>query len=262
LGRSTKQRSNPALAKAHEKGAQVAVVQILTHVPHGSVAYLWPRHWRYHIQCAERSAGRILEIHRQVLTIEPSENAIRLVADEALIEDAYISGGTMVSNAVRAVQHLAEEIERLGPILRVLRDNRPGVLEHWYQLYTLHFGHDRTFAREEFERYCGMDLDGVISSLLDRDIVALARNVQHLLLEESHLHRVADPASGMRVVRRSALSKDGASEQQREGDELPASESEFRSCHGPPQGVITRIPRTTLHASRALAWCQRKCNAF
>jgi hypothetical protein len=44
--------------------------------------------------------------------IEPGENAIRLVADEALIEDAYIAGGTMVSNAVRAVQHLAEEIER------------------------------------------------------------------------------------------------------------------------------------------------------
>jgi len=73
-----------------------------------------------------------------------------------------------------------DEIERLGPILRVLRDNRAGVLEHWYQMYTLHFGHDRTFAREEFERYCGMDLDGVIASLLERDIVALARNVQHV----------------------------------------------------------------------------------
>jgi hypothetical protein len=112
VGRSTKQKSNPALGRPHEKGAQVAVVQILTHVPHGAVAYLWPRHWTYHIQCAERSASKILEIHRQVLMIVPGENAIRLVADETVIEDAYIAGGTMVSNAVRAVQHLAEEIER------------------------------------------------------------------------------------------------------------------------------------------------------
>src|SRR5262245_49833500 len=73
-----------------------------------------------------------------------------------------------------------EEIERLGPILRILRDQRAGVLEHWYELYTLHFGHDRTFAREEFEVYFGLDLDGVVSSLLERDIVALARNVQQV----------------------------------------------------------------------------------
>ena len=43
--------------------------------------------------------------------IEPGANSIRLVGDDALIEDAYITGGTMVSNAVRAVQHLAQEIE-------------------------------------------------------------------------------------------------------------------------------------------------------
>ncbi len=71
-----------------------------------------------------------------------------------------------------------EEIERLGPILRILRDNRPGVLERWYELYTLHFGPDRTFAREEFESYFGLDLDAVVSTLLERDIVALAREVQ------------------------------------------------------------------------------------
>jgi hypothetical protein len=112
LGRSTRQRSNPTLAKAHEKGAQVTVVQLLAHVPHGAIGYLWPRHWTFHIQCAERSAARIQEIHRQVLLIEPGDNAIRLIADEALIEDAYIVGGALVSNAVRAVQHLAEEIER------------------------------------------------------------------------------------------------------------------------------------------------------
>ena len=39
-----------------------------------------------------------------------------------------------------------QEIDRLGVVLRVIRDNRDGVLDHWYELYTLHFAHDRTFS--------------------------------------------------------------------------------------------------------------------
>jgi transcriptional regulator with PAS, ATPase and Fis domain len=70
-----------------------------------------------------------------------------------------------------------EEIERLGPVAELLQKNRPGVLAHWYELYTLHFGHDRTFSQAEFEQYFGRDLDAVLSALQTRDIVALARNV-------------------------------------------------------------------------------------
>jgi transcriptional regulator with PAS, ATPase and Fis domain len=71
-----------------------------------------------------------------------------------------------------------QEIERLAPILEILQKNREGVLGHWYELYTIHFGHDRTFSQEEFKKYFGSDLDGVTSALLAQDIVALARNVR------------------------------------------------------------------------------------
>src|SRR5262245_23924867 len=71
-----------------------------------------------------------------------------------------------------------EEIERLAPVLRLLQANRAALLDRWYELYTLHFGPDRTFGRREFDRYCGDDLDAVLSWLLDRDVVALAKHVQ------------------------------------------------------------------------------------
>src|SRR5437867_7107242 len=71
-----------------------------------------------------------------------------------------------------------DEIDRLKPILKVLQENREAVLDYWYELYTIHFGHDRTFSQPEFKRYCGADLDGVTQALLEQDVVALARNVR------------------------------------------------------------------------------------
>jgi transcriptional regulator with PAS, ATPase and Fis domain len=73
-----------------------------------------------------------------------------------------------------------QEIERLAPVVELLQKNRSGVLAHWYELYTLHFGHDRTFSQTEFDQYFGHDLDGVLSALQARDVVALARNVRQV----------------------------------------------------------------------------------
>ena len=71
-----------------------------------------------------------------------------------------------------------QEIDRLGVVLRVIRDNQDGVLDHWYELYTLHFAHDRTFSEAEFKEYFRDDLEAVTRTLLDRDIVALTRAVR------------------------------------------------------------------------------------
>jgi transcriptional regulator with PAS, ATPase and Fis domain len=70
------------------------------------------------------------------------------------------------------------DIERLEPILRVLKENREGVLNHWYELYATHFNSERTFSKPEFKHFCGADLDGVVDALLERDIVAMTRNVR------------------------------------------------------------------------------------
>jgi DNA-binding NtrC family response regulator len=71
-----------------------------------------------------------------------------------------------------------QEIDRLKVVLRIIQDNRDGVLEHWYELYTLHFAHDRTFSQAEFTEFFGADLDAVTRTLLQHDIVALARSVR------------------------------------------------------------------------------------
>jgi transcriptional regulator with PAS, ATPase and Fis domain len=71
-----------------------------------------------------------------------------------------------------------QEIDRLAVVLRVVRDNREGVLDHWYELYTLHFAHDRTFSEAEFKDFFRDDLDAVVKTLLAHDIVALTREVQ------------------------------------------------------------------------------------
>ena len=71
-----------------------------------------------------------------------------------------------------------QEIDRLGVVLRVIRANSEGVLDHWYELYTLHFAHDRTFSEGEFKEFFRDDLDAVTRTLLDHDIVALTRAVR------------------------------------------------------------------------------------
>jgi DNA-binding NtrC family response regulator len=72
------------------------------------------------------------------------------------------------------------EIERLEPILRLLQDNRSAILDYWYELYCIHFGADRTFTKPEFDVYCGDDIDGIVDSLLARDILALTHNVRRV----------------------------------------------------------------------------------
>ncbi|HZL85112.1 MAG TPA: sigma 54-interacting transcriptional regulator [Candidatus Krumholzibacteria bacterium] len=73
-----------------------------------------------------------------------------------------------------------KEIDRLQVVLRVIRDNREGVLDRWYELYTLHFANDRTFSEIEFKTVFGRDIDVVIETLLEHDIVALAQGVRRI----------------------------------------------------------------------------------
>jgi hypothetical protein len=112
MGRSTKERSNPSLGKPHKAGAKVNVVQVLAHDRFGAIAYLWPRHWLYHYFYARDAATELTALHGQVLEIEPGDDGMRLVSDHDLLQAVYRAGNALVSNAVRTIQHLAEEIER------------------------------------------------------------------------------------------------------------------------------------------------------
>lgn len=63
-----------------------------------------------------------------------------------------------------------EEIERLRDILQVLRERHSEVLDHWYRLYTIHFGEAVTLSRHEFYSLYGRDLELMVDHLLQRDM--------------------------------------------------------------------------------------------
>ena len=72
----------------------------------------------------------------------------------------------------------SEDVERLAFVLEILRAKRREVLADWYQLYSVHFGDDRTFGESEFLRLFGDELDAIIETLLAGDMPALGRAEQ------------------------------------------------------------------------------------
>jgi len=92
------------------EGWVFSVTQTLIHDPLGCIAYPWPTHWACHVNIAHAAYERVVVIQDRVAQIAPNESKIRLAFDEALLLDAYDAGTSMVSNAVRSVRHLAQEI--------------------------------------------------------------------------------------------------------------------------------------------------------
>jgi hypothetical protein len=111
-GRKIKTKSNPALAKAHEVGANVAVIQMLTHAQYGAIAYRWPRFWSFELELANDSFAELKRLHEEVLKLPVGDDKIRSIYDLDFLKDIYCAGSDMVSHACRSVQHLAQEMER------------------------------------------------------------------------------------------------------------------------------------------------------
>jgi two-component system response regulator AtoC len=72
------------------------------------------------------------------------------------------------------------ELEDLQTVLESIRKNRTEVLEHWFNLYLLHFGDSRALNRTEFMEIFGSELDSTLKDLLDRDIDRFAADVQRI----------------------------------------------------------------------------------
>ena len=111
-GRKTKVRSNPALAKPHEVGANVAVIQLLTHAKYGAIAYLWPKFWVFELRLADEAYAKLEQLHEVVLTLPPDNSNMRSIYELEFLQNIYCAGTDMVSHACRAVQHLAQQMER------------------------------------------------------------------------------------------------------------------------------------------------------
>jgi hypothetical protein len=111
MGKSTNLGGNPDLAQAHEVGAAVSVIQTLVHSIYGTMHYPLIRLWRLHLQMAVEAATDLEQLHRKVLEIPVADSNSRMVANEDLLLEVYSAGTKMVGNAIRAIQHLSQEIE-------------------------------------------------------------------------------------------------------------------------------------------------------
>jgi hypothetical protein len=112
VGRSTKLVGNPELAQPHEDGAIVVVTQVLTHATLGNIIFPRQQLWRLHSHLSMEAFRRLESLHQRVLELPVDQSNMRTVRDDALLEQIYGAGSEMTANAIRTVQHLAQEIEQ------------------------------------------------------------------------------------------------------------------------------------------------------
>lgn len=112
MGKKTKLISDPSLAHPHEAGSRIEVIQVLAHDPLGALAYPWPRLWVFHYDQAVDAYEAFEGLHSQLVELPPALDGMRTVSDGEFLKKIYALGAAMASNAVRAAQHICEEIER------------------------------------------------------------------------------------------------------------------------------------------------------
>jgi len=72
------------------------------------------------------------------------------------------------------------ELDELRPVLASIQRHRHDVLEHWYQLYVLHFAGSRTLGKTEFLEIFGSELDATLKDLLDKDMDRFAADIRRI----------------------------------------------------------------------------------
>ncbi len=72
------------------------------------------------------------------------------------------------------------ELDELRPVLESVQKHRNRVLEHWYQLYVLHFADSRALTKTEFIEIFGSELDATLKDLLGKDMDGFAANVARI----------------------------------------------------------------------------------
>ena len=104
--------SDDELAHAHDSGASVTLMQMVEHRRLGTVLYAWPKHWAYHVEAAEAAFESLERLHEELAAMPVGPDAMRSIDDIEFIGRVYKAGSTLVSEVVRTLQHLCEEIER------------------------------------------------------------------------------------------------------------------------------------------------------
>lgn len=78
--------------------------------------------------------------------------------------------------------HLLDDAELADTLwaFDLLSKHRQRLMEHWYSLYVLHFGAERTLAKDEFDELLTVSLDRELAALRDLDMLAFSRAVDEL----------------------------------------------------------------------------------
>jgi hypothetical protein len=74
--------------------------------------YEWPKHWAYHYEAAHTAFEELERLHVDLAAVPVGPGATRSIYDIDFIGRIYKAGSSLVSDVVRTLQHLCEEIER------------------------------------------------------------------------------------------------------------------------------------------------------
>lgn len=118
MTRKSRLSSDSSLARSHDDGAKVAVVQIAEHDILGTIAYRRPRHWVFHQKAALEACSDLRRLHGQVELLPLGENNMRSVDDMEFIEEMYDATTRMIVSSVLTVQHFCEEVEHIAKVPR------------------------------------------------------------------------------------------------------------------------------------------------
>jgi hypothetical protein len=111
-----KHRSAPdlQLAKDHETGKPIRLIQHAEHSRFGTITYEARRLWLLHYEVARSGYMQLRRLHEQVLRLPVASSGDRVVASSDSLDLTYlvyVAGTQMVINTVLTMQHFCQEIE-------------------------------------------------------------------------------------------------------------------------------------------------------
>ncbi|HUO04957.1 MAG TPA: sigma-54 dependent transcriptional regulator [Candidatus Binataceae bacterium] len=71
-----------------------------------------------------------------------------------------------------------QELESLRSVFESIRRHRDAVMEHWFNLYVMHFGDSRSLSKPEFMDIFGAELDSTLKDLLACDMDRFAADMR------------------------------------------------------------------------------------
>jgi hypothetical protein len=87
-------------------------MQSVEHRRLGTITYAWPKHWAYHYEAAHAAFEQLERLHEELAALPVGPDSMRSIHDIEFIGRIYKAGSHLVSEIVRTLQHLCEEIER------------------------------------------------------------------------------------------------------------------------------------------------------